>query len=90
MAANDTIGMLSDAGHDAMDALLGGVLDDYKDGLVGRADVIAGLAQFITAVDHAEGCEIEAWLRDGRIYIQSYAARRARKAAGDAPPRTPS
>lgn len=60
---------LTNNDHDKMDAFIGAIIDDYKNGLVSKQAIIAGLGHVIGAID--QGCHDEArrWFSEGRKKI---------------------
>ena len=61
---------LSNKDHEQMDALIGAVLDDYKNGAVSKSAVVAGFAQMIAAIDDGNHDEAREWFSQGRKFIQ--------------------
>jgi hypothetical protein len=54
-----------------MDAFLGHVLDDYKNGAITREEAIGGLAHVMAALDIGNYAEARNWLEQGRKLIAS-------------------
>lgn len=52
---------LSDKDHDAMDSMLGNVLDAYKNGNLSKQAAISGLAHVMAALDIRNTGEAVAW-----------------------------
>ncbi len=62
-------GELSARDHKNMDAFLGHVLDDYKNGVISKADAIGGLAHVMAALDKDNYAEARNWFEQGRKFI---------------------
>lgn len=56
--------------HLNMDAFLGHVLDDYKEGLLTKAQAVAGLAHVMAALDLDNYPEARNWFAQGRKLIR--------------------
>lgn len=62
-------GKLTSRDHINMEAFLGHVLDDYKDGVINKAAAIRGLAHVIAALDLDNYGEVRSWFEQGRKFI---------------------
>jgi hypothetical protein len=63
---------LTNRDHKNMDAFLGHVLDDYKAGVITKAEAVGGLAHVIAAIDKGNYGEAINWLEQGRNLIRSH------------------
>lgn len=63
-------GNLTERDHVNMDAFLGHVLDDYKNGVLTKEQVVSGVAHVMAALDKGNIGEVRAWLEQGRKLIQ--------------------
>ncbi len=61
---------LTSQDHDNMDAFLGAVLEDFKAGLISKAQVVGGLAHVIAAIDSGNYGEARSWFAQGRKFIR--------------------
>lgn len=61
---------LTNNDHDNMDAFIGAIIDDYKNGLVSKQAIIAGLGHVIGAIDHGNHDEARMWFSKGRKFIR--------------------
>lgn len=62
-------GELTSRDHKNMDAFLGHVLDDYKEGTITKADAIGALAHVVAAIDKGNTDEARNWFEQGRKFI---------------------
>lgn len=62
-------GKLTDKDHADMDAFLGHVLDDYKNGLLSKPTAIETLAHVIAAIDINNHAEAINWFQQGRKFL---------------------
>ncbi|MEM6250670.1 hypothetical protein [Shewanella vaxholmensis] len=67
MASRDK---LTNTDHDQMDDFIGGIIDDYKNGLVSKKAIIAGLGHVIGAIDTGNHDEARMWFSKGRKFIR--------------------
>jgi hypothetical protein len=67
----DEEGKLTDEDHANMDAFLGLLLDDYKNGLLTRATAIGTLGHIIAAVDIGNHAEAINWFKNGRQFLNT-------------------
>lgn len=61
---------LTDTDHQNMDAFLGAVLDDYRDGAITKEQAVGGLAHVMAALNIGNVAEARAWFREGRKFIR--------------------
>jgi len=61
---------LSNKDHDTMDAFIGAVIDDYKNGQVSKQAVITGLGHVIAAIDNGNHDEARKWFVEGHKFIR--------------------
>ena len=61
---------LTDTDHRNMDAFLGAVLDDYRDGALTKEQAVGGLAHVMAALNIGNVAEARAWFREGRKFIR--------------------
>ncbi|MDL4860746.1 hypothetical protein NPJ88_000215 [Halomonas elongata] len=61
--------VLSDSDHKNMDAFLGHVLDDYKEGRISKQRAIGGLAHVMAALDLGNYSEAREWFEQGRKFL---------------------
>lgn len=64
-------GILNDEDHENMDAFLGFVLDDYKNGKITKEQAVSGIAHVITAIDERNEDEAKMWLAQGRRLVRA-------------------
>lgn len=57
--------------HKSMDAFLGHVLEDFKDGEITKEEAIGALAHVMTALDIGNTAEAVNWFEQGRKFIRS-------------------
>lgn len=57
--------------HKNMDAFLGHVLEDFKDGEITKEEAIGALAHVMTALDIGNTAEAVNWFEQGRKFIRS-------------------
>ena len=57
--------------HNNMDAFLGHVLEDFKQGIITKDQAIGGLAHVIAAIDIGNYGEASNWFEQGRKLIRS-------------------
>jgi len=62
--------VLTDKDHENMDAFLGHVLDDFKNGEITRDQAIGGLAHVMAALDLDNYGEVISWFEQGRKFIR--------------------
>ncbi len=63
-------GNLTERDHTNMDAFLGHVLEDFKDGTITKEQAVSGLAHVIAAVDIQNHDEARNWFEQGRKMIR--------------------
>ncbi|KPV95153.1 hypothetical protein AN214_02805 [Pseudoalteromonas sp. P1-9] len=61
---------LSNRDHEDMDAFIGAVIDDYKNGAVSKKAMLAGLGHVIGAIDNGNHDEARQWFKEGRKFIR--------------------
>lgn len=61
--------VLNDDDHKNMDAFLGHVLDDYKEGRISKERAIGGLAHVMAALDLDNYSEAREWFKQGRKFL---------------------
>lgn len=62
--------ILTNRDHVNMDAFLGYVFDDYKDGIITKEQAVSGLAHVMSALDNGEESEVRTWLEQGRKLVR--------------------
>ena len=63
---------LTEKDHDDLDALVSGLLDDYKEGVITKAHAVATMGHIIEALDEGNYGEAVTWLREGRKLTRQY------------------
>ncbi len=61
---------LTSADHQNMEAFLGAVLDDYRDGQLAKAQAVGGLAHVMAALNLGNVDEARNWFTQGRKFIR--------------------
>lgn len=61
---------LTNADHQNMDAFLGAVLDDYRDGALTKEQAVGGLAHVMAALSLGNVQEARNWFMQGRKFIR--------------------
>lgn len=61
---------LTSSDHQNMDAFLGHVLDDYKEGTITKEQAVGGLAHVMAALDLDNYPEARSWFEQGRKFIR--------------------
>jgi hypothetical protein len=62
---------LNDKDHQAMDLMLGRVLDAYKNGTISKASAVGGLAHIMAALDQGNTSEATGWFnQEGLSYFE--------------------
>ncbi|RZG14063.1 hypothetical protein EXT47_14640 [Pseudoalteromonas sp. CO342X] len=66
--ARDT---LSNKDHEDMDAFIGAIIDDYKNGSLSKQALVSGLGHVIAAIDLGNHDEARKWFKEGRKFIKN-------------------
>lgn len=61
---------LTSTDHQNMDAFLGAVLDDYRDGVLTKEQAVGGLAHVMAALNLGNVQEARNWFIQGRKFIR--------------------
>lgn len=61
---------LTNRDHNNMEEFLGGVLDDYKAGVISKANAVRSLAHVMGALDVDNYGEVRSWFEQGRKFIR--------------------
>lgn len=61
---------LTNKDHDQIDDFIGAIIEDYKNGLVSKQDIISGLGHVISAIDQGNHDEARRWFSQGRKNIR--------------------